>query len=277
MLKDHPQGDGNGVFDEILLRCHGTGAICLSHGAYRQLLYLPRRFIMKRRFSTRLIAMLLVFVFAVFLVPVQASANVSNCTVTLAKSYNKDGKFCMEIHFGLSSVSYMMFEIFLTDQGGDVITRWDNIMVGTYINDTLKYVFSRDYSTTPDGKYTMNVVATDASGNSSNYAWGVNHKKVVSVSFLDTYQVKNDDGSYSQKFRFSTLNGKGKTYHLEIYTKDGAYITSFETVGKYDKSTWSETWNYYPDSGVKMKSGTYILKYWADDGNPKQETVSLTI
>jgi uncharacterized protein (DUF2141 family) len=185
---------------------------------------------MKRRFSTRLMAMLLVFVFAVLFVPVQASADVSNCTVTLANSYNKDGKFCMEIHFDLSGVTYMVFEIFLTDQGGDVITRWDNINVGTYINDTLKYVFSRNYSSTPDGKYTMNIVATDANGNSSNYAWNINHKKVVSVSFKDTYKVKNDDGTYSQKFSFSTLNGKDKTYHLEIYTKDGDYITSFETV-----------------------------------------------
>jgi hypothetical protein len=73
----------------------------------------------------------------------------------------------------------------------------------------------------------MNVVATNGYGNSKNFSWTVNHKKTVSIAFKDTYKVKNADGTYSQQFNFTSVNGKGKIYHVELYTNDGKLVKSF--------------------------------------------------
>lgn len=231
---------------------------------------------MKKRVYIRVLALMLAFVFTTLFVSFPASAEVINGKATLAKSYNKDGKFCMAIDFNFVNDGALTFEIFLTDEGGNVYTRWDNIMVN-YTSGTKQYIFSRSYADTPTGLYKLNVVASTQYGDSRNYSFTINHKKVATVTFKDTFMVKNADGTYSQRFRFTTIGGKDKTYYLELYTNNGNYITSFQTNGMYDKSTWSEDWNYYPDSGTRMKSGTYILKYWIEGGNPKQTTVKITI
>lgn len=231
---------------------------------------------MNRRLYIRLVALVLVFVSTGLFMPAPASAEVITGKATLAKSYNKDGKFCMAIDFSFMNDGALTFEIFLTDEAGDVYDRWDNITLN-YTGETKQYIFSRSYAGTPTGLYTMNVVATTLFGDSKTYSWPVNHKKVAVATFKDTYKVKNQDGTYSQRFRFSTTGGKDMTYYLEIYTKNGDLVTSFQTDGRFDSSTWTETWNYYPDSGVRMKSGTYILKYWIGDGNPKQTSVKISI
>lgn len=231
---------------------------------------------MRKQTGLRLFVLFLLCALTLVLMPVRSSAEVINGKATLAKCYNKDGLFCMAIDFNFVNDGAVTFEIFLTDEGGDVYCSWDSIM-SNYTSGIKQYVFSRSYASTPEGLYTMNVVASTPYGDSRNYSWPVNHRKVGSATFLDSYKVKNADGTYSQRFRFNTLNGKGKLYTLELYTKNGEYITSFQTEGRYDKSIWSEDWNYYPDSGLKMRSGTYILKYWIDNGNPKQTTINLSI
>lgn len=232
---------------------------------------------MKKRLLTRLTAMLMTLAMLIALMPVHTMAGAYECTSTLGKCFNKDGKFSMPFTFKLTSDVDLVIEIFLTDEGGDVICRWDNINIGTYIDGNLSYTFSRSYANTPDGLYTMNVVITDALGNSQNFGYTVNHKKVSTLTYLDTYKVKNADGSYGQKFRFQNRNCKGRDYHMEIYTKSGSFVTSFTEESLYDVSVWSEIWNFYPTNGVKMKSGTYIIKYWVDGSTPKQVTLDITI
>lgn len=221
-------------------------------------------------------AWMLILVFTILMMTVPASAEVITGKAVLVKSYNKDGKFCMVVDFNFVNDGGLNFEIFLTDEAGDVYDRWNNISLNC-ASEIKQYVFSRSYANTPTGLYTMNVVATTLFGDSKTFSWAVNHKKVASATFKDTFKVKNQDGTYSQKFRFSTNGGKDKTYHLEIYTSNGEFVTSFQTIGRYDTSIWSETWNYFPESGVKMQSGTYILKYWIGDGNPQQKSVKITI
>lgn len=231
---------------------------------------------MNKRLYLRLTALFVAFALMVLCMPIPSLAKVINGKATLAKCYNKDGKFCMAIDLNFVNDPVTYFEIFLSDEGGNVYTRWDNIMEN-YTSSVKQYVFSRSYANTPEGLYQMNVVACTPYGDSETFSWTVNHKKVASLTFKDTYKVKNPDGTYGQKFRISTANGKGRTYHMELYTKSGSFVTSFEAEGQYDNSIWSETWNYYPDSGLKMQSGTYILKYWVDNGNPKQVTLKITI
>ena len=232
---------------------------------------------MNKRFTIRFTALLVVIVCTVLMMSIPTMA-VNNGNATLVKSYNKDGKFHMVIDLTYPDDGYVCttFEIFLTDQGGDVITRWDTI-TSNYAYGTKQYTFSRSYADTPDGQYTMNVVITDVYDRSKNFSWVINHKKVVSLTFIDTYKVKNTDGTYSQMFRFSALNGKNKTYHMELYTADGKFVRAFSTKDQYDKSTFRVKWNYFPQKGVKMKSGSYILKYWPDGGNPKQMTIDISI
>lgn len=232
---------------------------------------------MKKRFLTRFSAMLIILAMTIAIMPVHTLAGAYDCSSTLGKCFNKDGKFSMPINFMLTSDVNLVIEVYLTDEGGDVICRWNEINIAAYINGNLSYTFSRSYATTPDGLYTMNVVITDTLGNSQYAAYTVNHKKVASLTYKDTYKVKNADGSYGQKFRFQNTNGKGRDYHLEIYTQNGAFVTSFTEESQYDNSVWSETWNYYPKQGVKMKTGTYILKYWVDGSTPKQVTINITI
>jgi hypothetical protein len=164
--------------------------------------------------------------FTVLLMPVSIMAAGADGHATLVKSYNKDGKFSMVIDLTYPDNGYATFEIFLTDASGNVYARWNNIS-SNYTFGTRQYTFSRSYADTPDGQYKMNVVATNGYGNSKNFSWTVNHKKTVSIAFKDTYKVKNADGTYSQQFNFTSVNGKGKTYHVELYTNDGKLVKSF--------------------------------------------------
>ncbi|AET69282.1 hypothetical protein Desor_3823 [Desulfosporosinus orientis DSM 765] len=230
---------------------------------------------MNKRFYIRFVALLMVFVCTVILMPVTTTAGTDG-NATLVKSYNKDGKFSMVIDLTTPDNGFATFEIFLTDANGNVYTRWNNIS-SSYTSGTRQYTFSRSYANTPEGQYKMNVVATNAYGNSKNFSWVVNHKKTIIIAFKDTYKVKNADGTYSQQFNFTSVNGKGKTFHVELYTNDGKFIKSFSYTASSDNSNWWAKWNYYPDKGVKMKSGSYILKYWVDGGNPKQTTITISI
>jgi len=228
------------------------------------------------RLPLRFAALALAMVLTLLLMPIPTSAEVYG-EIKLTKCYNENGKFVMQVE--TANLDFGTLEVFLTDEGGDVVDRWENINHSSY-SMPATYRFPRDYATTPTGTYSLNIVYTGSGTfgeESKNWSWAINHTKKVSMSFSKTFKVKNADGTYAQKFAFVQSGGQGMQLYCEIYTKAGKLIRSYETYSEYDKCTWTVKWNYFPDSGVKMKSGTYIIKYWMGDGNPKQTTVNLSI
>ncbi len=226
---------------------------------------------MIRRFAVVVLCALVALLF-----PSQTSAEVYG-EIKLTKCYNDNGLFVMQVE--TQNLDFGTLEVFLTDEGGDVVDRWENISHSN-VSMPAVYRFPRNYTDTPSGLYALNIVYT-GSGTfgevSKSWAWTVNHTRKTGITLTKNYKAKASDGTYVHKFVFSQVGGAGQTLHCQIYTKAGKLVRNFECESIYDKSTWTVSWNYFPDEGLKMKSGAYILKYWIGDGNPKQTTVNLSI
>lgn len=230
----------------------------------------------KRQRLLKFLVLSVMCALVLLLFPSRTSAEVSG-EIKLTKCYNENGLFVMQVE--TSNLDFGTLEVFLTDEGGDVVDRWENINHTSYGTPAV-YQFPRNYADTPSGLYALNIVYT-GSGTfgevSKNWAWTVNHTRKTGITLTKNYKAKASDGAYVHKFVFSQVGGAGQTLHCQIYTKAGKLVRSYATECEYDKGTWTITWNYFPSEGVKMKSGAYIVKYWIEDSNPKQTTLNLSI
>ena len=230
----------------------------------------------KLRTCLKPLLVILLGVLFFLVVPAPTSAEVYG-DIRLTKCYTENGLFVMQVE--TSNLDFGTLEIFLTDEAGDVVDRWENISHSSYSTPAV-YRFPRNYAETPSGLYALNIVYTGSGTfgeESKNWAWTVNHTRKTGMTMTKQYKTKASDGTYVHKFVFSQVGGAGQTLHCEIYTKAGKLVRAYERDTEYDKTTWTQTWNYFPDSGLKAKSGTYIIKYWIGDGNPKQTSVNLSI
>ncbi len=225
---------------------------------------------MNRRFDPRLLAVCAALALAFLWCPLPVAAEVAG-TVELVRNFNEDGKFTHAVSLAFGEP--VTVEAYLENEEGLEIDRWPELHLDA--SSAGVYNFPRQYSTTPSGRYTFYIVASSEAGETRVWSWTVNHTKKVSLTFAKTYKIRKADGTYRQVFQFNQTGGAGNTYHMEIYTLDGALIKSFEAVGKRDQGNWNWEWDYFPEAGLQIQSGTFIIKYWLGNGTPKQTTVRI--
>ncbi len=199
----------------------------------------------------------------------------TNGYIKLVRSFiNQKGNFCMEVE--ASGLENGSIDGCLIDESGVVIDRWSTLDHTNYTYP-VKYTFSRDYSITPTGQYTMMLTYSTAF-NTQSWSFGIKHTQKAVMTLKEAFKIKQDDGSYVHKLVFNLNGAQGKALYCEIYSKDGKLLKQYSLDEfLYGSGKWTVKWDYYPTKGLKVTSGDYIIKYWIKDGTPKQTTIAVQI
>jgi len=227
------------------------------------------------------------------------AVNSSDCGLTLTKNdnYSKDG--CDYRSFTINTGKYpgsygsgdktkVLVELF--DAGGKRVVNWGEKVYepNTKITRNPGYNYNENLSS---GTYTMKVTVTVVGEKWSGYGYVLDELKFVwnytithtqaAIINLDKVEVvRNNDGTYSNKFIYGHSGAKGQTVYMELYDANGRLV--FKSSGSspisYTSGTYSFTWGGYPSGGgMRCQSGNYTIKYWLGGKNPKQATRYLNI
>lgn len=226
--------------------------------------------------------------------PAFAAASDYGVSASFVKSYNEDGKTWISyaINTGIieSNASNAKTEIWaeVYNSAGKKVISWTSVSFEPNKKITRRYGY--DWSKFPSGKYTFKLYVKVSGSvfdlisyvnDSETWYWSrtIDHKATAKVSFIENPHVLTDDGAYVTNFVLSQSGCKGKVIHIEVYDEWGSRV--FKNKSKPVQKESGKVafhWGGYPsDGGKRCPDGEYTIKYWVDNGNPKQTTTWITM
>ena len=223
----------------------------------------------------------------------------TDCGLTLTKNenYSKDGydyrSFTINTgkypgSYSSSNKTKVLVELY--NASGKRVVNWGEKVYepNTKITRNPGYNYNENLSS---GTYTMKVTVTLVGEKWSGYgyvldelvfvwSYNINHTQAALINLDKVEVVRNDDGTYSNKFIFGHSGAKGLTVHMEIYDANSrlVYKNSGSNPISYDSGSYNFYWGGYPSGGgMRCQSGNYTIKYWLGGKNPKQATRYLNI
>jgi flagellar hook assembly protein FlgD len=217
-------------------------------------------------------------------------------SVTKNKGYTQDGQYYISFTIASGRLSgcdpsstNTKIKANLYNSSGKSVVSWKERTLAS--STTTTQLFSYDWDNNlPSDSYTLKLLVT-LSGEEYGYARMPQEEKYEwSYSFTHTQPAKiwlgsvslvaNNDGSYSNKISFGHSGAKGRFVSLEVYNSSGklVYKASGSTAISYTSGSYNFFWNGFPNGGgPQCGSGNYTIKYWLNNGNPKQSTVWMDI
>jgi hypothetical protein len=205
----------------------------------------------------------------------QTTASALSITITKTGTYSKNGKFYVNFH--MSGNYNTTVSAVLKDTSGNIVVSWP--ATASDINTKPDIAFGADYTTLPAGQYTMIATATtegSPTGSGGNplvatLAVKINNNPKPTLSFVEEGMfVSSSTGQYIHRFNFNFTVGAGKTVTTQIYTWDGLLLRTCKYTLKNASGTYSYKWDYFPDDGLRVDSGDYVIKYKIGDGEWQQ-------
>ncbi len=196
----------------------------------------------------------------------QTTTFASDLTITKVKSFNYQGKFYMS--FQVQSYNQAKVTAILINSAGKTVLQWKPLLSSSQNNPVV--TFGENYDKLPAGQYTM-VVTGELLGISpkttATLKATIKNNPQATLSILDEAMCRIDSTKgYGHSFRFNFTQGLGKTVALQIYTAKGQLLKTNQYQLKNASGTYKYVWDYFPDNGLRVSGGNYIVKYKIGDG-----------